>query len=183
MRFYGAGDDLLNVSMLVLQHTDCSLYEADSEVDQPLRHLNAGSIEQWIKRKRSATWNFGLAAWSPAMEQAVAIRTVQLQTRTGGSRQVAEGWGLIWLRLVDVRDGRLGPSDVATNSEARARQWAKTNPDLGAVEAWDWHEVTRVRRRIERLIRSRLAVGRNGGLPVLTGAQNAFVSGIKPSPL
>jgi len=177
MYFYAAGADLLDVALLVLQETDCRLLEAESQIDQPLRQLDTGDIGQWIGLSRSGAY-VGLALWSPAMRQQIGIRTVTLQTREGGVRQSAVGWGLIHLQLMDVRGGKLARSRVTANSESRARRWADTEMELGPVDAWDWSAVERTLRRIERLIRSRLVVGRNDGVPMLRGAQSAFGSGV-----
>ena len=183
MYFYAAGEDLLDVAMLVLEETDCRLYEADSEIDQPLRELDVEDIRRWIERKRSAERYLGLAAWPPATKQRFRIRNVRLQTPDGGVRQIAEGWGLIWLHLFDVRDGSLARSTVNANSEARARRWADTHAELGPVDAWNWSEVARLHRRIERLIRTRLVVDSYDGVLMLAGAGAAFRSGVKPSPI
>ena len=100
MYFYAAGSDLLDVARLVLDQTDCVLYEADSEINQPLRQLAGDDLGPWIEGRR--TRYVGLAAWSPAMRQQMRIQTVTPETAQGGVRQIAVGWGLIHLELFDL---------------------------------------------------------------------------------
>ena len=176
MYFYAAGGDLLDVARLVLDETDCLLYESDSEINQALRQLDGGNLAPWIERQR-LTGSVGLAAWSPAMRQQMHIATVTLKTAEGGERQRAVGWGLIYVHLFDVRGGRLGRSSVNANSENRARRWEDVHLDLGPVDAWDWAGVERTLRRIERLIRVRLVVAKDTHGPMLLAARDALSSG------
>jgi hypothetical protein len=92
-----------------------------------------------------------------------------------------DGWGLIQLYL-----GGLGPRGVVTshtnhNSEARARAWQATYPDMGSTEAWDWTQVTSVSSAFNRYIRSKLSVSKLGSRPVLPAAQQAFDRGVVPA--
>jgi hypothetical protein len=76
-----------------------------------------------------------------------------------------------------LRDGKLSPSSTNHNTETRARAWEPTYPDFGPVAAWDFKEVTRVSRRINRNIADRLALRKEGARAVLPGAQALIDTG------
>jgi hypothetical protein len=178
MYFFAAADDLLDVANLVLDKTDCLLFEANSEINQVLRQLDITDLDRWIALERKKGF-VDLVAWSPAMRQKMRISTVELQTPEGGTRQSAIGWGLIQLQLEDVRSGKLRRSSINVNSERRAQRWVKTYADeLGPVDAWDWLEVGRTIRRIERLIKTHLVVAKHEATPLLQHAREASESGV-----
>lgn len=90
-------------------------------------------------------------------------------------RFACEGWGLIQLFLRTPRDGQLPVSHTNHNSAARARAWAPTYPELGDPDLWDWRQVARASRRLNRHIQG-LAVAKDGSRPVLPAA---YASGLE----
>jgi hypothetical protein len=64
------------------------------------------------------------------------------------------GWGLIDLQIGVVCNGTIDCSRIACNTEARAKIWESTNPELGAVSSWNWSAVSKLYRLVGSKIKS-----------------------------
>jgi hypothetical protein len=168
LAFYAAPDDVPFIIEFVLQ--DCRVFESYSAPDKSLRGL-ATPVEVRDAFERSA--GLGLMIYSPSMKGQFTIERFDLKPGAipGKSwRERISGWGLIQMELRGVRDGALAPSFTNHNTDKRARAWERTYPQLPPVQEWDFGEVTRISRRINRHIAS-LGVGKDGPRPVLPGAE------------
>ena len=87
---------------------------------------------------------------------------------------MAKGWGLLVLQLQTEDAGRPRPSKFAVNSESRAHRWADTYAErFGPVEAWNWAVMSKTAQRLQYHIAQRLAIGKRGSRPILSGAEAA----------
>jgi hypothetical protein len=121
----------------------------------------------------------GLMIYSPSMKGQFTIERFDLKPGAipGKSwRERISGWGLIQMELGKARNGVLTPSVTNHNTEKRARAWEQTYPSIPPLQGWDFVEVTRISRRINRHITS-LGVRREGPRPVLPGAEAMQKSG------
>src|SRR2546426_11648858 len=108
------------------------------------------------------------ASSSAVHQRRIALVPAKCQGAT--FRWTIEGWGLITMQLGGSSLVGLVASHTNHNSAERARKWEQTlNRTLGSVSAWDWPEVSRVSRRLNRQIR-KLAVSKVGSRVVLPDA-------------
>ena len=170
--FYAAADDFLPV--LEIAFEECRAFEDYSVPDEPLRsYWHPVQVRDAFQRQGDV---FGLAFYSPAMKGPFTIERFHLAPETGNSwRERVGGWGLIHLDLKGLRDGRLPPSVTNHFSEKGARARALLS-ELPSIDAWDFREVARISRRINRRIAS-LAVGKSGSQPILPGADALVKTG------
>lgn len=87
------------------------------------------------------------------------------------------GWGLIQVYFGILRNGRLSPCHTNHNSERRAKNWEQHHHDtLGPVSAWNWAEVARMSRRLNRFVQG-TSKAKEGSRPVMPSALQARASG------
>ena len=164
--FYALPEDVGRVMEFVFRDTECRVYH------------------EWPGR-REPPRQYG----SPA-EVVQALRTPQLLNlflyadSMGGEHWVQgldgisyTGWGTILLQLEPLRGRRLSPSNTRHNSEKRALKWAGTYAERGSPARWNWAEVARISRKINRFIRVNLACSRSGSRAILPAAHDAHSSG------
>jgi hypothetical protein len=146
--FYAVAEDIAAIVDFVLADVGTVVYEGYSVPDEPLRRFaDAGAV---------------LAA---------------LGGNPHGMGLMLSGWGLIQLQFAGVRKGKLDASWMNHNSESRALAWESTIPQLGPAASWDFKEVARISRRLNRHVITKLAVRKEGRRVVLRGAQALIEAG------
>ena len=154
------------------------MFESYSAPDEPLRAFaTPGEVRNAFER--SSVAGLRLMIYSPSMKGRFTIERIDLEPGAipGKSwREQISGWGLIQMNFGGVRNGSLAPSVTNHNTEKRARAWEQTYPTLPALESWDFREVTRISRRINRHIAS-LGIRKEGPRPVLPGAETMRENG------
>jgi hypothetical protein len=169
LAFFAAPSDV--VTVLAFVFAECQVFESYSMPGMPLRRF-AALAEAIASFDECGPAGLVLMLYSPAMRGDFAIERFELKPGVvpGATwREKISGWGLIQMELPGLQAGKLRQASTNHNSEKRARLWAKTYPNLPPVEAWDFQEVTRVSRRINRHIGG-LAVRKEGSRPVLPAA-------------
>jgi hypothetical protein len=175
--FYALRDDALAVLDFVFAETGCRAYELASLPGQHVRSF--ASTSDVASAFQLGVQDAFFQLHSRAMGGAARVRRLVVRPeRTGapGWRESSEGWGLIQLYFGALRDGRITPSHTNHNSEKRALTWAAKVRDLGEPSEWNWDEVGRVSRSINRRI-AQLARGKHGSRAVLPQAFDAVQTG------
>jgi hypothetical protein len=67
-------------------------------------------------------------------------------------RYSVEGWGLIQFQLWNKENDFT--CDIGVNSEKRANAWEATCPELGSPSLWNWKEIKKQNRRLNRVLTS-----------------------------
>ena len=67
-------------------------------------------------------------------------------------RYSVEGWGLIQFQLWIKVSGLT--SDIGVNSEKRANAWEDTYPELKSPSLWNWKEIQKHNRKLNRVLKS-----------------------------
>ena len=150
---------------------ECRVFESYSAPDEPLRVVECLEDLHAAFDRTDGT-GLGLVLYAASMGGEVVVERIDLKPGAiaGKSwREKASGWGVIRLQLSVVRKGRLQPSSTNHNSESRARAWAQSLPQLPPVGVWNFKEVARISRRINRHI-SALGTRKVGARPVLPDA-------------
>ncbi len=177
--FYALEADALSVIEFVLEKTDCAVYEHYSAPGQELQRFDSLAALRRVLVAADSSANFQL--YSSSMKGLFRIRKIELDPGrfpVDPWRFESHGWGAIQLQFGGLREGRILHSHTNHNSEKRALAWEATHrDDLGAVAAWDWPEVVRISRALNRFIR-RCGVSKTGSRPVLPAAHEAVASGI-----
>jgi hypothetical protein len=169
LAFYATSDDVAPIMAFVLD--ECRVFESYSMPDLPLRNLASPLEVRDVFDQRGAD-GLGLMLYSPSMKGELIVERFELKPGAIPGRSWRErisGWGLIQMELIGLRDARLRPSFTNHNTESRARAWEQTYPQLPPVTAWDFDEVTRISKRINRHIAS-IGVRKDGPRPILPGA-------------
>jgi hypothetical protein len=177
--FYAAGEDFRGILEFVFAQPGWILVELDSVPDQPLRQFH--SADPLMGAYDLASDGALLQLYSPDMGGSIIEQYIDFEPGAVGDakgRTDSAGWGLIQLYLSGERDGRIGKSHTNHNSEARARQWEPIyKNELGPVSAWNWTEVARTSRRLNRHIRG-MAVDRSGSRVILAHAAARVARGV-----
>lgn len=97
-------------------------------------------------------------------------------------RHRVEGWGLIQLYLDGVSESGIRHSHTGHYSAKGASGWEGIRSEVAPAEDWDFTEVARVSRRLNRHIQ-KIAVGRILSRPVLPGAAALIERGAVTLPL
>jgi hypothetical protein len=177
--FYALQDDAVDLLEYVFTETDCAVYELSSRPGEQLRQFRAAgevlaAFELGVGRAA-----VHLQLYSPSMGGSYRIRRIDFDpSRVKGPawRLEGHGWGAIQLYLGGLHAGRILPSHTNHNSEKRARKWEPLlGRELGSVDAWNWPEVVRISRALNRRISSR-ALGKHGSRPILRAAWAALQS-------
>jgi hypothetical protein len=176
LAFYATPDDVASIMDAVLG--ECRVFESYSVPDESLREFSSVSDirDALVSYERQG---FGLMLYAPSMKGAFVIERIHLKPGAikGKSwREKISGWGLIQVAFGGVRGATLKPSLTNHNSERRARAWSNTVPALPPVDDWDFKEVTRISRRINRHIAGQ-AVRKQGARHVLHGADRLVAAG------
>jgi hypothetical protein len=177
LSFYGTPDDVLPIMDFVLR--ECRVFESYSVPDEPLREFSSASDIRGAVAHNERS-GLGLMLYAPSMKGDFVVERIHLKPGAipGKSwRDRINGWGLIQVQFGGLRGTTLRSSFTNHNSEKRARKWSDTSPQLPPVDGWDFEEVARISRRINRHIAGQ-AVRKEGALPVLPGAQKLVAAGI-----
>jgi hypothetical protein len=169
LAFYAALDDAALIMEFVFR--ECRVFEGYSTPDSPIRDF-ANPLELRTALAERGPGGLDLMLYSPSMKGEFVVERFELKPGAipGKSwRERISGWGLIQLELIGVREGKLRPSFTNHNTASRARAWSVTYPEVPTVEAWDFEEVTRISRRINRHIAG-LGVRTVGSRPILPAA-------------
>jgi hypothetical protein len=132
------------VLSFVFDETDCQVFEAYSEIDQPARRF--GSLDELAESFPIGVDRDGLGyaqqllLWSPKVMPAPAIKTINLKKPGGRKRQKVEGCGLFTLHLGGEHDGGLTESQLGYWTEAGARQRCSALPGPDTVD-WAAHKI------------------------------------------
>lgn len=134
--------------------------ESYSDPGRPAQQFySPDALVAFIEEKRG----LGIGAVQFSIQYADTLGSLELRrvaldpSKCDGAtfRTVAEGWGLIHVRLVVFGEDVVG-SYVSANSEGRAKAWFSTSPELGDPQRWDWSAVAshlkRLRRALARVI-------------------------------
>jgi hypothetical protein len=175
LAFYAGADDIAPIVEYLLSNAGCTIYESHSVPDMELRRFTTSA--SILQAFGDGSRGLQLALHTPAMKGVPLIERFELNPNAalGKWRESISGWGLIQLLFGWMRDGELAPSDTNHNSEARARTWESTYPKLGPVAAWDFNEVTRISRLLNRHIKH--LASSKGGPVVLPGAKAMVAAG------
>lgn len=184
--FYAARADVPAVLDFVLAGMGCRVFDAYSAPDEPLGEYRTAAEILAAYPEDAPSGRYArpvhLVLWRPDLGPEPLVRRIELRPAALPGRtfrHAAEGLGLLDLQFGQVRDGRLAPSNLAVNSEARARRWTDTSSDrFGPVEAWCWPAVARAMRQLQYHLARRLAVGRHGSRPLLPAAAAAVQNGL-----
>ncbi len=181
--FYAVSADLFAVLDFVFSELPCRVFESYSQMGEKLREFNAAE-------EIEALDHFGeisgkgpsvlLELWATEASSNVRVEKIALDPgRSGGYTQrfKVTGWGLIQLQLGGNSPSGILHSHTNHNSEARAKKWQATCPEMGDLAEWDWSKVAAVSRKLNHHIRSTLAVDKIGGRPVLEYAAKLLESG------
>lgn len=152
--FYAIEDDALNVIDFIFSNTPCQVFELYSEPGEAIRQFaSSGDIADAYESTQNTVLRLSL--YAPTMLGSFSFHRLELERphhRAGTHRFRAHGWGAIQLYFSKVTDKGLAPSHTNHNSERRASAWAEKVADLGSPESWDWREVVRISRQINRYI-------------------------------
>ena len=176
LAFFAAPADIVPVMAFVF--AECLVFESYSVPGVSLRRF-ASPVEVRAAFDERGPAGLGLMLHSPMMGGDFVIERFALSPGVfpGATwREKISGWGLIQMEFPGVQASKLRHSFTNHNSEKRAQLWAKTHPEIPSVDAWDFQEVSRISRRINRQI-ANLAVRKEGSRPVLPAANEMAVQG------
>jgi len=182
-RFYASRDDAAAVLRFVFAELDCSVYEAASRYGEALRELTStDEVLDAFPAAGPSQRFINVSLWSPALGPKPTFRRIALMPGSVSGHthwHMIDGWGLVNLQFGLVSHGALHPSDLKYSSEARARRWEeRLQNSLGPVDAWNWHAVETLARRLHYHVGRRLTVRKHGARAVLVGAAALAASGV-----
>ena len=174
--FYALGDDIRGLVHFIFEETDLRIFESYSEYDAELREFR--SFEEL-----SAAFSLGgdahgrghavlLQLWSPSVMERVEFERIALKVAGHSFRYRISGVGLIQLSFGGQHQGVITDSHYGHWSEAGARQRA-----AGDVDAVDWSALSGLSGRIQRHVRTKMAVAKVRGRPILPAAYAALQRG------
>jgi hypothetical protein len=169
LAFFAAPPDIVSVMAFVLG--ECQVFEGYSLPGSSLRRF-ASPDEIQAAYEQQGPAGLSLSLYSPTMGGKFVIERFPLNPGVFPGarwREKISGWGLIQMEFPGLQGRKLRESFANHNSEKRARLWAKTYPKIPSVAAWDFQEVSRISRRINRHIAG-LAVRKDGARPILPAA-------------
>jgi hypothetical protein len=183
--FYAAGSDFAVVLEYVFSKGACRVFESYSQFGEEIAEFKSSAevfARYEVGKCKGSSPSVLLQLVPPNASRLFHIRRLRIDPAACDGhtfRYVIEGWGLIQLYF-----GGLGPAGLVNshsnhNSEARARRWAKTLPELGSVDHWDMREVTATSSALNRFIR-KAAAYKLASRPVLSDAAVAFSTGVDP---
>jgi hypothetical protein len=184
--FYAAGADFLAVLTYVFKQSACRVFESYSPPGEAIAEFKAIddlSARYPIGVCRGSGPSVLLQLVPPGASHQFGIRRISSPPELCDGhtfRYAVEGWGLIQLQLGGIGPRGLVNSHSNHNTEARARKWSETYPELGPIEIWNWRETTAVLSALNRFIRTKLATYKLGSRLVLPDAAAAFAAGVAP---
>lgn len=173
--FYALDDDVLEVTEFVFKETPCQIFESYSEPCESL--IQFSKPLEIVDAYYSSTGNFLLQLYSPTMKGKFFIDRFDLDPKkfgNGAFRNRTMGWGQIQLYFGRLQNEKLQTSHTNHNSQKRAMAWYEQYPENDDPSLWDWDEVLRISRKINRFIR-KISVDKIGSRVVLKAA-NTWVS-------
>jgi hypothetical protein len=111
--------------------------EFDISLDRVLREITANKFTQW-------------SLYSARFGGQIGVRVIHMNSDQ--TRETIEGWGLISL-LTQHKAGCV-EYDFTANSEKRAKEWEPTYPEWSSVDSWNWPEISRTVRGLNRWAKS-----------------------------
>ena len=183
--FYATASDIEDVLNFVFGLEGIAIFEHYSPFDQSLVQFHSPAdisrryADTGVCKGNAPSVLLAICPVSHMENKQVKRITLKPGKASGASfREVIEGWGLIQLQIGGVGPKGIVHSHTNHNSEARAKKWESTYPDLGPVADWDFRLVSSISGRINRHIRDNLAVTKIGSRPVLEDAKARIDSGI-----
>jgi hypothetical protein len=175
--FYALKEDIRGLVHAIFEESDIRMFESYSRYDSELREFRSFD-------ELSAAFSLGsdahgnghavtLQLWSPSIMPSVEFERITLKMAGHSFRYRISGVGLIQLYFGGEHEGIITDSHYGHWSEAGARQRA-----TGDVDAVDWSALSRLSGRIQRHIRSKMAVAKVRGRPILPAAFAALQSGL-----
>jgi hypothetical protein len=165
---------------LLFSTTDCQVWEMASVPGEQLRRFRSPQEVGAAFKLGVGPASAHLQLYSPSMGGRFRVRRLEFDRRRVKGpawRQEGHGWGSIQLSFGGLHAGRITPSHTNHNSQRRASTWeASYAAELGRVADWNWTEVVRVSRAINRHI-AKLATGEHGSRPILPSAWAAVAAG------
>lgn len=140
----------------IFESEPVTVYEAYSEYDKELRvFASANQVLAQVARLKAGdislvylSLHFGNA------EGYVRKKRITLKPRKckGATfRYSVEGWGLIHIQLSQKENCM--QCELSANSEKRAQKWEEYIPELESAALWNWIEVNKQKRRLNRVLR------------------------------
>jgi hypothetical protein len=177
LEFFAAREDQVELLRFLFTQTDVRVVEHSSRPDSDL--LEFKSVDEV-----ATAFNLGddphgnglsctLALWSPSVIRKLEIRRIDFDPNKVANarfRYEPAGGALMQLYLGGLNGLTITKSHFGHNSQVRARNWGI---DKGA----DWQALGVLSRRIQYHIRSRLAVARVPGRPILAHAGRLWREG------
>src|SRR4051794_7242753 len=155
--FYALGDDIRGLVHFLFEETDARVFESYSAYDAELREFRSFDELSSAFRLGSDPHGQGhavlLQLWFPSITHDVEFERITLQVPGHSFRYCISGVGLVQLYFGGEHEGIITDSHYGHWNEAGARQRA-----VGDVEGVDWGALCRLSGRIQRHIRSRIAV-------------------------
>jgi hypothetical protein len=183
--FYAVEDDLINVLDVVFSQADCRIFEMYSPFGQELMEFRTTqdiSDRYTLGKCQGNSPSVMLQLLPNNARGQVKIEKVTLKPEKCGGhtfRYKASGWGLIQLYLGGVSSAGIVHSHTDHNSEKRAKAWEATYPEMGPASNWDWKAITLFSSRLNRIIRNKLAVTKEGARVVLPHAMELINNGAR----
>jgi hypothetical protein len=175
--FYALRDDVRELVRFVFEETDARVFESYSEYDAELREFRSFDELSSAFRLGSDPHGHGhavsLQLWFPSVMRDVEFERITLKLKGPSFRYRVSGVGLVQLDLGGQSGSVISESHYGHWSEAGARQRA-----TGDVDAVNWSTLSRISGRIQRHIRTKLAVAKVRGRPILPAAFAALQGGI-----
>ena len=173
--FYAVDGDLKRIVEFVFHELDCRVFELSSEPDKELREFKSAEEVLQIAgfgKCRGKTHSVYLQLWPRSARGKIHVQRIGLDPKACNGatfRYQIQGWGLIQLYLGGISKAGVIHSHSNHNSEKRAQKWASTHEELDEVSSWDWREVNRVSRQLNRHIQ-KMAATKMGSRPILPEA-------------
>lgn len=175
--FYALKEDIRGLVHAIFEESDLRVFESYSRYDSELREFRSFDELSSAFSLDSDTHGNGhavtLQLWSPSVMPRVEFERIALKVAGHSFRYRISGVGLIQLYFGGEHEGIITGSHYGHWSEAGARQRA-----AGDVDAVDWSAQSRLSGRIQRHIRSRMAVAKVRGRPIMPAAFAALQRGL-----
>jgi hypothetical protein len=175
--FFSVREDQLAILRFVLAETDIQIFEHSSRPDMDLRQFHTPEeVDDSYKLGIDAHGNgfaVCLALWSPSAMPTLETTRIDFdpkRVRNARFRYEPDGAGLMQLYFGGQKGLVITKSHLGHQSRERARAW-------GVEQGVDWEALTRVSRRIQYYIRSKMAVARLPGRPILPAAAKLWSEG------
>ena len=178
--FYATEYDFRSILEFVFEETDIRVFDAYSRIDKEIREFR--DLNQLLESDHLVKnhGRFFLRGWSSSVVKEQRVKRIRLEPSTGKFRYSVEGPAVIQFLQGSIRedlDNALYWSTISHWNEAGAYQRAAcSDSELDSV---DWKMLRRISGRIQRHVRSKLAVAKVDSRPVLENAHDFLRSGRK----